>query len=204
MHKDTYTSLFQLTCAACTLCFCLPATCSFSSSCELHPAWKWPAESRCRSRLGWVCPDHQHHTWHIQPATRCSLKNHNQFMLLFKHMPYDEFHKAAIKNIAYTVVRQAARPVQATTASQTVNQVIPKVIFPLKISAIKLRLLPWATIICYQAIRSSLCYSEWEMGLARTTRKNCHSRYSLRVQKHTQKEQKAKEREAVIGREAAL
>lgn len=68
-------------------------------------------------------------------------------MILFKHMPYDEVHKAAIKNIAYTVVRQAARPVQAMTASQTANhQVIPKVIFPLKISAIKLRLLPWATI----------------------------------------------------------
>lgn len=36
-------------------------------------------------------------------------------------MPYDEVHKAAIKNIAYTVVQQAARPEQATTASQTVN-----------------------------------------------------------------------------------
>lgn len=86
--------------------------------------------------------------------------NQNQSVLLFKHMPYDEVHKAAIKNIAYTVVWQAARPVQATTASQTVNhQVIPKVIFPLKISAIKLRLLPWATIIGDQAIRFSLCYS---------------------------------------------
>lgn len=54
-------------------------------------------------------------------------------MLLFKHMPYDEVHKPAIKNIAYTVVQQAARPVQATTASQTVNhQAISKVIFPLK------------------------------------------------------------------------
>lgn len=109
-------------------------------------------------------------------------------MLLFKHMPYDEAHKAAIKNIAYTVVQQAAWPVQATTASQTVNhQVIPKVIFPLKISAIKLRLLPWATIISYQAIPSSLCYSEWEMCLAFTTRKNRLDLWSESPEVHTER-----------------
>lgn len=33
-------------------------------------------------------------------------------------MPYDEAYKAAIKHTAYTVVRQAAKPVQATAASQ--------------------------------------------------------------------------------------
>lgn len=36
---STYTLLFQLTCAAFTM-LCLPATCSFSSSCELHLVWK--------------------------------------------------------------------------------------------------------------------------------------------------------------------
>lgn len=132
--------------------------------------WKWLAEPRCRSRLRWACTAHG-----MFSQQHSAVWNHNQFMLLFKHMPYDEFLKAVIKNIAYTVVRQAARPVQATTASQTVNQLIPKVIFPLKISAVKLRLLPWATIISYQALHSSLCYSEWEMCLAFTTRKNPHA-----------------------------
>lgn len=76
-------------------------------------------------------------------------------------MTYDEAYKAAIKNTAYTLIRQVAKPVEATAASQIVNQqVIPKVTFPLKISAIKLRLLPWATVINYQAIPSSLHYSE--------------------------------------------
>lgn len=165
MHKDF---LHTLSCSS------WPVQLLYCASVFLQPAPSHPHGSYTLPGSDLQSPDvdRGHGGWALSISTahgmlsqqHSAVWNHNQFMLLFKHMPCDEVHKAAIKNIAYTVVWQAARPVQATTASQTVNhQVIPKVISPLKISAIKLRLLPWATIISYQAIRASLCYSEWDV-----------------------------------------
>lgn len=115
MHRDFLHTRFsrRLSFTGFKLCFCLSPTCSFSAPREPQIAWKWLAEPPPlpphRPRLRYVSPEPQHGALRVQPAARCGLKLEPGSRFRLQHMPYDKAYKAAIKNTAYTVVRQAAK-----------------------------------------------------------------------------------------------